>query len=89
MLVTLFKSSSGEGGHNNDSKDDKFIQALRQANFTAQIIPVVAFEFCSLDILWRELQHPQHYDGNNSSPSSSSTFFFLNVLNVYIEKKFK
>lgn len=58
MKVILFKSSREDV-----SQPDKFQTALVSANYVPEIIPVITFNFCNLDALFRKLQSPQGYQG--------------------------
>ncbi|NXI52927.1 HEM4 synthase, partial [Chloroceryle aenea] len=58
MKVLLLKDPKDK-----DSGPDPYVQELGLYGFEATLIPVLSFEFSSLESLFEKLSHPEHYGG--------------------------
>ncbi|NXD79351.1 HEM4 synthase, partial [Halcyon senegalensis] len=58
MKVLLLKDPKDK-----DSGPDPYIKELGLYGFEATLIPVLSFEFISLESLFEKLSHPEHYGG--------------------------
>lgn len=58
ISVLILKAPSEE-----TTKEDVYVEKLKETNFSATFIPTLQFRFKNLDILSQYLNHPERYAG--------------------------
>jgi len=65
MQIVLLKASENAGEDSSEGGSDKYVGKLSSFGWNVVNIPVISFNYRSLDTLWKEFLSVAHYDGIN------------------------